>query len=67
MTIIAQDDHLTAGAWAACGLTLKILLVLNRACALLWVFVRFFESSSWVNKPFLPREVSYRRRQTRKK
>ena len=21
MTIIAQDDHLTAGAWAACGLS----------------------------------------------
>ena len=21
MTVIAQDDHLTAGAWAACGLT----------------------------------------------
>ena len=20
MTVIAQDDHLTAGAWAACGL-----------------------------------------------
>ena len=21
MTVIVQDDHLTAGAWAACGLT----------------------------------------------
>ena len=23
MTIIAQDDHLTAGAWAACGIQRK--------------------------------------------
>ena len=23
MTVIAQDDHLTAGAWAACDVTLK--------------------------------------------
>ena len=24
-TVISQDDHLTAGAWAACGLILKII------------------------------------------
>ena len=23
MTVIAQDDHLTAGAWAACGLFME--------------------------------------------
>ena len=24
-TVISQDDHLTAGAWAACGLILRII------------------------------------------
>ena len=24
MTVIAQDDHLTAGAWAACGVYASI-------------------------------------------
>ena len=24
MTVIAQDDHFTAGAWAACGCTKEI-------------------------------------------
>ena len=27
MTVIAQDDNLTAGAWAACGLSHMFILV----------------------------------------
>ena len=29
MTVIVQDDHLTAGAWAACGFISEILV---KAC-----------------------------------
>ena len=25
MTVIVQDDHLTAGAWAACGITAQVV------------------------------------------
>ena len=31
MTVIAQDDHLTAGAWAACGVTFSLMLKVNIA------------------------------------
>ena len=30
MTVIVQDDHLTAGAWAACGRTVENLNKLQR-------------------------------------
>ena len=33
MTVIAQDDHLTAGAWAACETS---NLQIKFCCAILW-------------------------------
>ena len=30
MIVIAQDDHLTAGAWAACGFLRQVLILLGQ-------------------------------------
>ena len=43
MTVIAQDDHLTAGAWAACAFKLvRRLRILARYSHLVAIFLAQF-------------------------
>ena len=47
MTVIAQDDHLTAGAWAACGLFMErsTILIFGKVTAVNEKIVCFHMSS----------------------
>ena len=45
MTVIVQDDHLAAGAWAACGLLNTLTLCLLNENRVFLFFVFFFPCS----------------------
>ena len=50
MTVIAQDDHLTAGAWAACVLTYVFVYVQEDCCG-----VNYY--TDWRNTKFGGRRI----------